>query len=204
MAAVCRRQPALLRALGLACPMTRCSPPPPAATSTRPHGIEKAARRMLDNPKARQALDEFAAPVAPLRPRPHRHQGAPRLPAVHPRYRHRHDPGGAPLRRRPGLERPQFHAALHRRLRLPEWRPRPHLRRRTAGQRFRPRGLSRQFRPRRPLRPGALPDPHRQARRDFAHRARPLRPRTVPLPARRRPASRRQHQSAARHRSHAR
>ena len=107
-----------------------------------PDGVEKVARRMLDDPKARQALDEFVVAVAPLRPRPDRHQGAPRVPAVHSGYGHRDDPGSAPLRLRPGLERPQFHRALHRAVRLHERRPRAHLRRRAAGQRFRPRRRS--------------------------------------------------------------
>ena len=44
---------------GIRCPTTRCSPPPDAANWTRPEGVARAARRMLDDPKAHQALDEF-------------------------------------------------------------------------------------------------------------------------------------------------
>ena len=56
-----------------------------------------------------------------------------------------------------------------------------------------------ELRTRRTARAGAVPDADRQARRNLAHRARPVCARTVPLPARGRSAARRQHQSAARH-----
>ena len=67
------------------------------------------------------------------------------------------------------------------------------------GSRVRARRLPGRLGARRPARPGAVPGAHRQTRRDVADRARALRARAVPLPARCRSAARREHQSAAGH-----
>ena len=41
--------------------MTHCSTSAGKGELDTPEGVEKAARRMLDNPKAKQALDEFVS-----------------------------------------------------------------------------------------------------------------------------------------------
>ena len=134
---------------GTPCPTTRCSPPPPRRSRYAGRASRRSARRMLDDRQGAPGARRVRRAVAALRSRPDRHQGAPRVPELHARYGHRHDPGGAPLRLRPGLERPQFHGALHRAIRLRQRRPGAHLRRRAAGQRFRPRGFSGELRARR-------------------------------------------------------
>ena len=71
-------QPALLRALGYHARTTRCSPRPDAANWIRRRDRRKAARRMLDDPKAQPGAGRVRLPVAALRPRPDGHQGSPR------------------------------------------------------------------------------------------------------------------------------
>ena len=98
-----------------------------------PQGVEKAARRMLDHPRAREALDEFVSQWLRFDRILTASKDRRKYPAVHPRDRGRDDGGGARVRRRPGLERPQFHGAVHRPLRLsgqPTWRRSTECRRR--------------------------------------------------------------------------
>ena len=139
-----RGEPALLRALGFHARRR-------AARRRRTRRIGHAggrgtrrpppARRPQSPPGARRVRRTVAA----LRPRAHRHQGTPRLPPVHAGDRTRHDARSAPLRLQPGVGQSQFHRTLHRRRRLPQRRPGPHLRRRAAGQRFRSRPVPRQL-----------------------------------------------------------
>ena len=87
-----------------------------------PQGVEKAARRMLDQPRAREALDEFVSQWLRFDRILTASKDRRKYPAVHPRNRRRHDRRGAHIRRRPGLERPQLHGSVHRQLRLRERR----------------------------------------------------------------------------------
>ena len=87
-----------------------------------PQGVEKAARRMLDHPRAREALDEFVSQWLRFDRLLTASKDRRKYPAVHARDRRRHDRRGAHVCRRPGLERSQLHGSVHGRLRLRERR----------------------------------------------------------------------------------
>ena len=63
---------------------------------------------MIADPRAQQALDEFAAEWLRFDLRAERRQGPHAVPAVHAGTGRRHDGGDPPADRRPGLERRNF------------------------------------------------------------------------------------------------
>ena len=117
-----------------------------------PEGLERVTRRMLDDPKARDGLDEFVSEWL----RFDRVMTASRERRIYPLFNRDlarlHDGGGQALRRRPGLERPQLHGRLHGELQLHQFGSGRGLQSAAAGARFRPRGVSR----RNPSVPGFL------------------------------------------------
>ena len=166
-----------------------------------PAGVEKAARRMLDDSARAPGSRRVCFRVAAFRSHPHQQPRPPPLRQVQPRDGHRHDRRGAPIHRRSGMDRPQFHGRLHCRLRLRERGLGGDLRRTGTGggicaSLFPARIGARGF-----ARPGSVSGVIGETGRYVADRPRPVRARTVPLPACAAAAGGRQHEPRAFHRS---
>ena len=128
-----------------------------------PDGVARAARRMLDDPKAHQALDEFTAQWL----RFDRVLTATKERRAFPQFTPDTALAMTQEARRfvSGLvwDNRDFTGIFTAAEGYPEWRPGAHLRRRAAGQRFRPRPVPRQLGTCGTPGPDALPYPDRQA-----------------------------------------
>ena len=165
-----------------------------------PAGVEKVARRMLDDPKARQALDEFVAQWL----RFDRVLTATKERRAFPNFTPDTAIAMTQEARRFVSDLVWDDGNFTKLFTAPYGYPNGDLAR-IYGVEPPANDFDRVAFPANSERAGLLgqahvPDPDRQARRNVAHRARPLRARTVPLPARGRSAARREHQSAARDR----
>ena len=147
-----------------------------------PDGIEQAARRMLRDPRAREAMHGFLAQwmrfdrlESAVRDRPH-------LPRVQRRAGGLDARRDAAALRRRRLGGPQLHGRLSLRLQLLEHESRAALWRAGARLRVRPGGVLARDRARRPAGPSHLPGRDEQARRHVAHRTRQVHSRALPVP----------------------
>ena len=160
-------------------------------------GIEHITREMLDDPRAKDGLDRICFRVAAFRPRTRCRARTSRLSALQPRLGCRHDGRSPALCRRPGLERPQFHAGLHGRLGFPNSDPGGDVQGQPPARDFDRVTFPAGIRARGVARAGAVPDPDQQAGRDRPHRARSVCAGTVSMPAGASAAAQRGHQPAA-------
>ena len=85
-------------------------------------GREKVARRMLADPRAKEAVDEFFGQWMRYDHVLGASKDRRRYPGIHAGSRGHDGGGNAPSAWPSGLGKPQFHGSLHRRLRLPQHR----------------------------------------------------------------------------------
>ena len=203
MEAIRRRPAGFPMRSGTPCRTRSCSPRRRAANWPRRRASRRPRGACSIDPRAREALDEFVSQWLRFDRILTASKDRRKYPAVHARDSRRDDRGGAHVCRRPGLERSELHGSVHRQLRLRERRPGADLQSAGSRERVRTGAVSGRFRTRRAARPGAVPGADGQAGGFVSHGARPVRARTVSLPARARSAARREHQPAAGHRGEA-
>ena len=98
--------------------MTHCWRAPAKGELDTPEGVEKAARRMLDNPKAKQALDEFISQWMRFDRVLTTTKDRRRFPQFTRETAAAMTEETRPLHLRAYLGRAGFHEALHRRIRV--------------------------------------------------------------------------------------
>ena len=120
------RSPAASRtSSGTRCPATSCCAPPGRASWRRRSRSRPTARRMLDDPRARGAMDEFLAQWMRFDRVLERHARSPPVPRIQRRGRRGDGGGDAATVQSPGLGRSELHGVLHGQLHLRECRTSP-------------------------------------------------------------------------------